>query len=99
MTFEQETVLMKALNTYGIENQTLMLAEETSELVKACTKMCRSSNLKCDELRDNLIEEIADVRIMIKQMCMYYRVQEEEIEKVMDMKISRLSKNLNAKQG
>ena len=73
-TKEQRKIESEALGRYGIEAQTLMLAEEMGELIKACNKLIRHKG-KHDlkrffELTGNLAEEIADVQIMIDQISL-----------------------------
>jgi len=97
MTEQQETILQKALNVYGIQSQTLMLAEECAEVVKAASKLVRNKNFKSSELINCLVEEIADVRIMLNQMRIYYEIPDEQIDQVVAYKIGRLEKNLNSK--
>lgn len=50
-------------NHYGIESQELMAIEEMSELTKEICKKRRG-----DKNREKLIDEIADVKIMIAQL-------------------------------
>lgn len=88
-------IMQKAINTYGTEAQVDMAIEEMSELSKALLKMRRavkSSNnyayiktKKCD-----IIEEIADVEIMLQQLRIIYEIGEQEIATQKDYKIRRL---------
>lgn len=60
-----------AINTYGIRSQQDMCIEEMSELTKAILKYRRAENKNENEaeyLEDDIIEEIADVQIMLDQM-------------------------------
>ena len=61
----------RAINTYGEQPQVDMAIEEMSELTKAILKYRRAENKNKNEaeyLEDNIIEEIADVQIMLDQM-------------------------------
>ena len=58
-----------AVETYGKEAQTNMMIEEMSELTKALLKHRRNPST---ETLDNIKEEMADVQIMLDQMCMIY---------------------------
>jgi len=91
---EWKDTLYAALSTYGITHQTLILAEECSEVVKAATKLVRNP----EQDYGNLVEEIADVVVMLTQMCLYYKIEKEQIERAIDYKIDRLSKRLIEKQ-
>ena len=97
---ETEKMYAKALDIFGVQSQTLMLAEECAELVKACSKACRAhldgrdSNLP--PIVDNIAEEIADVRIMMAQMQMQYNIEDTTVESIMASKLERLRKRLEA---
>jgi NTP pyrophosphatase (non-canonical NTP hydrolase) len=82
---------------YGIEDRSILLIEELSELTKAITKWNRvkqggkSLSVKIDEAtaRDNIVEEMADVLIMIKQVQMLLGILDIEIEMARNKKIAR----------
>jgi len=67
MTLELEyrSVLKAAIKVWGSESQIDMLHEEIGELLQAVNKNKRKSS---HETRDNLLEEIADVEIMLEQL-------------------------------
>lgn len=69
----------------GKESQLRQLAEECSELAKEALKAIRGDF----DNRDAIIEEIADVEIMIKQTKIALDIKPEEICKVMSEKLSR----------
>ena len=61
----------RAINTYGEQPQVDMAIGEMPELTKAILKYRRAENKNKNEaeyLEDNIIEEIADVQIMLDQM-------------------------------
>lgn len=62
-----------------MDNQLNKTIEECAELIQALVKL---------ESLENIIEEIADVQIMLKQM-LYLLDCEKEVEKVMEYKINR----------
>lgn len=81
---------------YGIEDRSILLIEELSELTKAITKYNRvkqgkSLSTKIDEAtaRNNIVEEMADVLIMIKQVQTLLGIEDLEIEIARNMKIAR----------
>lgn len=76
---ETEQYIQKIANYYGLDNQLNKTIEECAELIQALVKL---------ESRENTIEEIADVQIMLKQM-LYLLDCEKEVEKVMEYKINR----------
>ncbi len=57
----------RALDTYGEAAQTDMMIEEASELIVALQQLKRGRGLK-----DDVVEELADVAVMLKQMSMVY---------------------------
>lgn len=100
MTEDKELQLYKeSLKRYGDGCMTVLFAEEFSELIKACTKMfrvsCDSENpQKQAEAKHNLIEEIADARIMTEQIKVMWNISEEEIQNEKEKKLNRLEKRL-----
>lgn len=71
---------------YGAKAQTLQLCEECGELIQAVSKLTRGVN----EIRIlSLVEEIADVRIMMSQMMQFYGIPETEIALLVEKKLER----------
>ncbi len=79
MKKQTKQYIQKIADYYGLDNQTDKTIEECAELIQALVKL---------ESRENTIEEIADVQIMLKQM-LYLLDCEKEVEKVMEYKINR----------
>lgn len=70
----REEIEERAIRTYGIPSQIDMCIEEMSELTKAILKhrrACKNAD-GYDETHDNVIEEMADVQIMLDQMRMIF---------------------------
>ena len=88
-------VLRDAIATYGIAAQVDMAIEEMSELTKALCKERRTQLVpgKHAEAHANVIEEIADVAIMLKQLLIMFD-KDGEIQKEVDYKIDRLEQRL-----
>ena len=87
MTQEQMRNLNTIVETYGNDVQEDMAIEECSELIKAILKF-RRSNAKDSDLRDAVIDEIADVQIMLTQLGIIFNCVEEVNERI-DFKIDR----------
>lgn len=83
-------VLEKAINTYGEEAQTDMMIEEMSELTKALLKNRRNESRKT---RADIIEEMADVQIMLDQMKIIYDA-DDELGNYREDKLVRLAARL-----
>jgi NTP pyrophosphatase (non-canonical NTP hydrolase) len=88
MTQEREArILEAAVETYGAESQIDMMIEEMSELTKALCKYKRSPD---GGTVDNVLEEMADVQIMLNQMALIFDdCTEQEIVKLVRLE-SRL---------
>ena len=77
---DKEIISKEALEFWGYEPQSTMLIEEMGELIKALCKYKRYGYEACgDEIKANVLEEIADVHNMIEQMEIYFG--KERIEK------------------
>lgn len=87
MTQKQLRDLYTIVETYGSDKQEDMAIEECSELIKAILKF-RRSNAKDSDLRDAVIDEIADVQIMLTQLGIIFNCVEEVNERI-DFKIDR----------
>lgn len=79
----------QAIKTYGEHAQKLMAIEEMSELTK---EICKDFRWKLD--REHLIEEMADVLIMLDQMLILYKISGEEVGLMRIKKVERLKERL-----
>ena len=86
---EREEVYRMAVACFGKPSQKLMAIEEMSELTKA---ICKDFRGKLD--MKNLVEEIADVQIMLEQLKIIYDAH-EAVDAAMELKIKRLRELLN----
>ena len=84
-------IYKKAIETYGEREQSAVAMEECGELIRAINKYHRKDS---NENRKNLIEEIADVQIMIEQLKIMYSISEDEIEDAYLGKVFRLIQRL-----
>lgn len=73
----------KIADHHGYGEQSRMLQEECGELVRAVNKHHRNGNM------DNLIEELADVQIMMIQILYLLRLDEETYRKKIMSKLDR----------
>jgi len=86
-----EENIQKIADYYGCDNQTNKTIEECAEVIQALVKLKYSEEMYEDEYdiaRKNVIEEMADVQIMLKQMF-YLLDCEKEVEKAIEYKINR----------
>ena len=83
-------ILEKAIEKYG-EKQLDQAQEELAELIVAISKYKRNEN---KFTISNVIEEIADVNIMIKQVMMLLDIKEFEVKSEEISKLNRLKKRM-----
>lgn len=76
-----------AIEKYGEINQLEVAIEELSELIKEITKFLRNDTDA--ESVEHITEEMADVYIILEQLRVLFK-NDEEIERKMRMKIDRL---------
>ena len=69
------------------------MIEEMSELTKALLKWRRAKGAELTAARGCIIDELADVRIMARQMEILFQA-EDEVERRIDFKVQRQSKRL-----
>ncbi len=89
----------ETMDRYGIERQSLVAMEELSELQKAISKLVRNPEektkpLEYKGLRNNLIEEMADVIICMDQLKEFYGIDHSEIQSIIDSKQTRQRRRL-----
>lgn len=95
MAPDDERIMQQAIETYGVQAQCDVAVEEMAELTKAIMKIRRVADDygKTQAARENLLEEIADVDIMIDQlkiMC-----GPKQVEEYRKKKLERLERRLN----
>ena len=71
---------------YGYPNQRLKAMEELSELLLALARI-RILSKRGSEPYANLVEEMADVEVMMAQMRMHYDIDTEEVSRIANEKI------------
>ena len=97
MTTEEK--IKKIAKYYGYEAQSRQCIEECVELIQAINKFWRK-DLKCGRLsilevpigspcENNLIEELADVQIMIWQMKHLLAVRSVVLDEIIERKLDR----------
>lgn len=84
---DEREVIIKAIEKWGWQIQTVVCMEECSELIKECSKMLRGKGNK-----NHLIEEMADVYICLEMLEKMYRISAIDIDAVIVDKIERLKK-------
>ena len=78
-------LLQKVIDKYGTTLQSTVAMEELAELIKEISKVIRGN-----KNADGMIEEIADVLIMIEQLKLMYNISDEEIQSEISDKLYRM---------
>lgn len=86
---EEIEIMKSAIQKNGKAMQTVVAIEEMSELQKELTKYIRGMGN-----RENLKEEVADVLIMITQIQLMYALPDDEVERIMRLKLNRLKERM-----
>lgn len=82
-------VIVKAIETFGKDNQCKIAIEEMSELTK---ELCK--NFRGRPNIESIAEEIADVKIMLMQLELIFDCT-DEVLKWQDYKLRRLEDRIN----
>ena len=72
--FEQYRTIQEAIRLYGKEHQVYVAIEEMAELTKELIKEKRHYYN-----REQIIEELADVEIMMQQLCLIFKCSNEVV--------------------
>ncbi len=86
-----QELLKDTIKYYGIGNQCQKAIEELSELIRALSRVHYSSE---PSVIENFNEEMADVYIMLEQLKLIFRNQ-EDVKKQLERKLERLTKRIN----
>lgn len=87
--------LLKIIETFGVNHQKRKFAEESFEFIEAVTEYesdirwedYDSREVACDKAA--ITEELADCMVLLRQFIVYFKIPEEEVEKMIDYKINR----------
>lgn len=90
MNNNEEKVYKRAIKTWGKEPQLLQAIEEMSELTKEILKNVNRHQKNLSQI----IEETADVEIMLEQLKCCFNI-EKEVEDYKTEKVKKISKKLD----
>ena len=76
----------KTVQRYGMPIQSTIAMEECAELIQAISKMKRDAS---DQNYDHLVEEMADVYIILDQLQFMFNVKPEDLENMIGFKQNR----------
>lgn len=89
MTQAEKDLYERNIKYHGIEQETTIAMEECSELIQAISKCKRYGCI--NKYRENLIEEMTDVLIMIDELKIIYQISDTDISDVRQYKMNRQS--------
>lgn len=81
-------MMIKALEKWGVEAQVYQTVEECAELIVALNK--HVTRIPTDKSLDNIIDEIADVEMMLAQMRITFGISDEAIQERIAQKFEKL---------
>ncbi len=91
---ERRDIMLRAIHRYGETAQIDMAVEEMAELTKALCKVKRATpGATTTAAIANVIEEIADVQIMLDQLRLIFARSTDEVE---EDKLRRLLSRINS---
>lgn len=102
MEEKEKELLVTIADNYGYESQSIQCVEECAELIQAIIKFRRTQGMGQKTDQDgmiaylNIIEEIADVEVMIEQMIYLLKIDREDIEAIKKQKINRTISRMNS---
>lgn len=92
---ERRDIMLRAIHHYGEAAQIDMAVEEMAELTKALCKIKRAqAGCEVTAAIGNVIEEMADVQIMLDQLRIIFHRSTEEVE---EAKLERLKNRLDGR--
>ena len=100
MNTTEKQIFKRAIEHYGMNDQCQVACEECAELIKALSKYHRVTKHQAYDKRkiqrcmNNIVEEVADVSIMIDQIKLMYGISEKSVNAVRAEKVERLRKAL-----
>ena len=93
-TENMQSVCAQAVNSFGDAPQMLVALEEMAELTQALSKSGRYGR---EAARAQVLEEMADVYIMLEQLKIIFDFSAEEVQREQAVKLEKLKKYLGSK--
>lgn len=88
----EDVICITALKHYGVQHQIVKCMEECGELIQALAR-----NLNRERNEENVVEELADVEIMLMQMRIVFG--HHNAHRVMAQKLARLKIRMEEEEG
>jgi hypothetical protein len=81
--------IKKIANYYGLHKQFRQTVEEMAELTQV---ICKAERYDLDTVREHLVEEVADVEVVLEQVI--YLLGDNRIEQIRAEKIARQKRRI-----
>ena len=91
-TAEYAAIFDENIKAHGTDCEAGIAMEECAELIQAISKVRRYGFV--GKYKDNLLEEIADVDIVLTELTMMFDIEGEEFYSVLDRKVQRIKERL-----
>ena len=88
---EHMKTIHRVISTFGERNQKMQTLEELMELQSALFENVHRGT----DNRKNIVEEVADVEVMLVQIKQMFDIKTEEIQEVQDNKLARLEHTID----
>ena len=82
--------MMVMINMMTLNKTLIITMEECGELTRACSKVIRHGVEEKAKYRDNLLEEIADVRAMLHLVVSHMNFSPDYIDKLVDKRLDKM---------
>jgi len=94
---EMKDILVRAQEAYGFKNQVSVATEELCELACVLSKYVRypDHDTASEALRDKILDEVADVNVILNHLYIMFGFSYDEIVKAMEPKLLRLKRWLD----
>ena len=87
----------RVIGFYGKDIQSIVAMEECAELIQAISKMRRltDEDKTAEKAYSNLVEEMADVLVVLEQLEEMYGISDREIQHVIEKKTVRQEERMH----
>ena len=90
----EKSICKRAVNTFGEHSQMIKCVEECSELQRAIARTILDHPIGTVQPKDNFVEELADVEIMLQQMKQTTYFDKKLFDFFKEEKLKRLERNV-----
>ena len=90
----EKLICKKAVDTYGEHSQMIKCVEECSELQRAIARTILDQPIGTVQPKNNFVEELADVEIMLQQMKQTTYLDKKLFDFWKEEKLKRLERNV-----